>query len=634
MVEEPQVEGYDLGVAWRRRITRQLLIGVPLVLGWAIFAAKGPAWLVDRAKESTNACLERAYHAHGDPSGCRLGAGFALARHFPEVRERANEIERSFLQRRAEDWFDAVMASKPNVVRRDGAAAQLLHDVPDPERAAGYAAEAGAFGPLATVGRGANVWRRDSDPAFAALALGDIAGARAALARAGKGEPRDLVEAAALACLLGDRQRGLAMLRSAGEAARRGGYPDDAARVAAQHCGGSLDTVGFDPYVVSSTLDEEAVLARLFDPKVQVGRRAAVGTALLRDTTIYRSVAVAPLALAMSGTDEPTPHEALEAFAGPYRAAVPLDAIFDAGPWPVPAEIGDAYVEYMPPAWFEVAAARCAHVAARAPARFDAEDERLSADAAAHPRELLRAAARMLYQFSAGFDVRRGDRAAARRVLEQWRAFEPIDLRIAPLEIAAGDPAAALATCDAWRAAQQGTPSDAADDVEELNRTFALAALGRYAEAFAIAKKVEGQRGQWLVLAMALASGAPLDRLELEAGDADDKVTPARVLAAILQKQAVHELSYLRDEERAVLPAVLAAIARSAQVAGEDPEVVLDRDLAQDMPSRTIARARAEAARWRNDTASAQLWDKRAAAIESLFVDDDAVVLAGVAGLW
>lgn len=53
------------------------------------------------------------------------------------------------------------------------------------------------------------------------------------------------------------------MLRVEGETARRANRPDDALSVAAQHCGGTFDTVGFDPYGVSSTLAAEAVRARV-----------------------------------------------------------------------------------------------------------------------------------------------------------------------------------------------------------------------------------------------------------------------------------------------------------------------------------------------------------------------------------
>jgi hypothetical protein len=52
------------------------------------------------------------------------------------------------------------------------------------------------------------------------------------------------------------------------------------------------------------------------------------------------------------------------------------------------------------------------------------------------------------------------------------------------------------------------------------------------------------------------------------------------------------------------------------------------------MPSRTVALARVEAARWAKDDATAKKWQARADAIEKLFTDDHSVALAGIARLW
>ena len=60
-------------------------VGVPLVFGWGLFAAKGPAWLVDRGEKAVDDCLRAAANAHGDPSACKPGVGFGFGRLFPEV---------------------------------------------------------------------------------------------------------------------------------------------------------------------------------------------------------------------------------------------------------------------------------------------------------------------------------------------------------------------------------------------------------------------------------------------------------------------------------------------------------------------------------------------------------------------
>ena len=626
--------GDELGVGRRRRVTRQLLIGVPLVTAWAIFAVKGPAWLIERADKSSSECLDDAYAAKRDPSGCALGTGFAIARWFPEVREHAKAVERSFRQRRAERTFDFVMASKPSAAHRDAAAVQLVADSPVKVVAAAHAARAGVFGPLKETQAGSGLFSRDANPAFAAVALGDFGAARAALAH---GDPRgfEVVQLAALACLLGDHDRGQALLKLAAATREAEGTPDPDLRITAAHCGSTLASVGFDPVVTRSFLTDAAAVARLFDPKVQVGHRRSFATAMLRDSTILPSVAYAEVALAAGGDDEPSPLALLAAIRGESVRDVSLRVMFDVTPWPVPSTSSYEFMDYAPPAWFALAASRYAHAAEIAPAHIADERRELDETAAQHPRETLLDATKLMYEFEAGYLLRRGDRSGARGALDPWRALDPADFRRAPLETAAGDPAAALATCDAWQTAQRGDIDAEVARVVAINRVFALTAQGKHKEAFAIAKGLKGTVGEWLALATAISSGAPLDSLSLTAKESPNRVTPAALLSAIKAQQAVHDDGfYLDDDKRAVLPAVMVAIARAAQAAGEDPEVVLDQAFALHMPSRTVALARAEAARWRNDSAAAETWERRAASIASLYVNDDALVLAGVAGLW
>ncbi len=624
----------ELGLGRRRRITWQLLVGVPLVFGWGLFAVKGPAWLVKRGETGMKECLDAAAKAHGDPSGCRTGAGFTLGGLFPEERIRVREAEHDLLQRRAMLAFDHVIASKPDAARRDAAAVQLMHDAPDRASATEHAANAGAFAAVAKVDLGTSSIHGRLEPAFAAITLGDVATARAALAR---GEPAGwdgTVESAALACLLGERARGLALLRTAAAVRERlSGTPDSEVRITAQHCGGAVDTVGFDPYVVPSFHAVDTVCARLFDPKVQVGRRAAIGATLLRETTIFRAGVIGAFALVADGDQQASPVELLEAVASPLVHELDLDAMFGITPW-LQRPVSENTPDYVPPAWLELAASRYARAAQLAPAQLDPDKVEMSRDAAWAPREVLHAAAVLAYEFAAGYRLRRGDRAGARAALEQWRSLSPTDYRRAPLEVATGEPAAALATLDGWQAAQQGAADHQKRELADITRVFALAATGEYAKAHAIAKGLHGRAGSWLVLATAIASGAPLEGLLPKVAAKSDGASPETLLAAIEAKQPVGELGYLHLDDRAVLPAVMVVIAHAAKVAGQDPGVVLDKVFASQMPSRTIALARAEAARWRKDPAAAQLWQRRASAIEKLFVDDDAVVVAGIAGLW
>ncbi|MEO8844613.1 MAG: hypothetical protein ABI591_23935 [Kofleriaceae bacterium] len=552
------------------------------------------------------------------------------------MRSHAEDIEHDFVQRRAFLAFNHVMASKPNAARRDAAAVQMMHDASDPPRAVVDAATAGAFGPVAAADLGSSSIYGRLEPAFAAIAVGDLTAARAAIAR---GEPRGFdgtVQSASLACLLGERARGLALLRlAAAERERLSGTPDSEVRIAAQHCGGTVDNVGFDPYVVPSFGNFGAVVARLFDPAVEAGRRAAIGAILLRQSTIFRANWIAAFALAADGAREATPVELLEMIASPYAHDLELDGMFDVTPWSMwGADHDREFADYVPPPWLELAASRYAHAALLAPARLDPDEVEISEPAALAPRETLRAAAALAYQFAAGYRLRRGDRAGARSALEMWRALAPGDRRRAPLEVEVGDPAMALATLDAWHAAQHGAADPGLQELADFTRVFALAATGAYADAHALAKALHGRAASWLLLATAIASGAPVAGLLSKPAATGGDGSPESLLAAIEAKQPVNEVGYLGPEDRAALPAVMVVIAHAAQVAGQDPEVVLDRAFATQMPSRTIARARAEAARWRKDVAAARLWQTRAEAIEKLFVDDHAVVLAGIARLW
>jgi hypothetical protein len=133
------------------------------------------------------------------------------------------------------------------------------------------------------------------------------------------------------------------------------------------------------------------------------------------------------------------------------------------------------------------------------------------------------------------------------------------------------------------------------------------------------------------VLATAIHAKVPLDA-RLPLGEANGAV--ARWEVTIVQKKLTETLvdEYLDREIRMVLPAVIAVVHHAGSLVG-DPDVVVDRVFAVD-PGRTMALARAEAARWRGDAAAAATWQTRAAAIQTLMIDDRSVGLAAIAGVW
>ena len=129
------------------------------------------------------------------------------------------------------------------------------------------------------------------------------------------------------------------------------------------------------------------------------------------------------------------------------------------------------------------------------------------------------------------------------------------------------------------------------------------------------------------MLATAIAAKVPLETLDL--GDHE-----AAIWAKAIRDGTVPASFFFYEPyEDPVLPAVVFVLARVMAAKG-DPEPALDAMFARVHPSRTLALARAEAARWRGDAAAAKTWETRAAGLEKLLVDDHAAVLAGLAGLW
>ncbi len=610
----------ELGVATRRRMTSQLLIGVPLLVMTALIVAKLPPWLVKRAVETSDRCLSDARKRHAAPTSCTPGLAFSIARLSPTVRAEAREIGDDIARRQASIVFDNAMANHPNLVERDAAATRRLASAGD-DLALHQVADAGAFTPLADIDAS------DSDePAYAAVAIGDLVKARARLPRM---TPRGYDAArrtGALECLLGERERGLSFLRAAAESFERLVPLDSSARFAAQHCGGTFATLGFEPFVVEWYRANSALLSRAFDPKFQLGRRASIGRLLLRNIGNTQ----AALGLAAGSDFGPSPTELLDLIAGD-ETHIDLNAMFSVTPWEVGSTAGsDNFVDYAPPAWFERAAERYARAVERVAPLVDDRAARQAAKES--PRETLRAGAVFAYLRAAGYRIRRGDRPGARIALAHARALDPGALARAPLELAAGDPIAALATLDAWQQGRRDERDSRA--IADVNRILALEATGEHAKAHVVAKRLKGRAAEWLLLATALTSGAPLAGLVPGPTKEPEHSIAADMLAAIESKSGVGEIGYLSPDDMLVCPAVMVVIARAAEAAGDNAEVELDRVFASKMPSRTIALARAEAARWRNDPETAKRWQARADEIASLLVDDDAVVLAGIAGLW
>jgi hypothetical protein len=178
--------------------------------------------------------------------------------------------------------------------------------------------------------------------------------------------------------------------------------------------------------------------------------------------------------------------------------------------------------------------------------------------------------------------------------------------------------------------------------VLDLARTLIAMHERRWHDARAIAHKLQtsaslGNAARYLELAAAVLAkdGAPLPRLQVPHESGDPRVLWGDVFNATTDQRAsaryhMRTLS-LSTEAR---PAELLVLGRAVQKGSV--EVWLDRELwgGPAYGNFLLAmRARAEAARWRGDAGSAQLWNQRAARVEKLLHNPRRRLLAKIAGL-
>ena len=606
---------------------RQLLLGLGVVGLLALAVLKIPSCMVTHAKESARECFERLSKSQGDASSCRRDGWLALAKRLPHTRERAQELADSidgdirYAARRA------ALSPAATVADRQRAIAYASNTNRRADRSAaprelvrfGAFAEAAAIDPVADTST-------DHAPLFAALVLGDMARAKAIVQVA----PLTGEHIGALACLLGARERGLSALAAAEQ--RELGLA--AARVASVHCGGSPRTAEISLYF------EALTIARAYDPAFQSGRRGRLGRWLRRSRGAEKLAGNAILL----GAENLSPLEVLQTVAS--RDGV-LDA-FGATRWTIlrSRTYGNGAVDYVPVAWLDAAATRVVDALAKPPPKPPTDERRfdleIEPELANDPRATLQLAAARLYAQQAVFALRAARPAVARDAIAKLRALKPASIELAALELAAGEPALSLATIDRWAATSASPEPHVRDPFEKalptatvalVTRVLALAATGDHAAAYAAASTttVRDPLVDWLVLATAITSKTQLDKVKLHTSDRTGDA--AAWLSAFGTRRDMS--AFVPAAAEAVLPAVLVVFGHMATLEGGDPEAWLDAELLTDeLPSRAMLRARAEAARWRGDTEAAKRHDARADKIESLFVDDRAVALAGIARLW
>ena len=633
------------GVA-RRAWTQLVVAGLALSI-FVLSVERIPTWLLARAADRSFMCLEVARRGELEPARCQQRAWLAVPRWVPHTRAEAVALEASIHQQIAGVELEHATEGQPDRVARDRAAHAL-----GPKRAREIHL-AGAFEVAAALDVGAHRLLGGHWPALSALTLGDLEGTRARIVQGGFEHHHGVVAAGALACLVEERDRGLELLSSADRIWRAEvdvrGHAE--ARLAIAHCGGTVEDVGLEPTRVVLPWLVEAQLVRAYDPEFQVGRRGAFGRDLARTSWLSRAGVLGASVLA--ATEGSTPVELVAVAAGGNRArhwtggeVVSPHLVLSPGRY-----------DHVPPAWIEAAAERFEAAVAEVPEVIAVDDLRgLSSaygmtDAPLDPRGTLRDATFMLWRAAAVFRVRGGDRVGAASALARAQAIDvgALQLTLAPLQLALDDPAGALETLERWRAAHAERASADERALASFNLALARMSLGEHESAHSAALEAIEQLGrargletyvdgfEWLVAATAIASGRVNDSLPLREPNAEFPfVSPAswvEVIRTGTLGEALHQGYVDERATRAALVAEVYVVERAAASSG-DPEVAADAFFASLHPSRALARARAEAARWQGDDTRAERWRDRAETLERLMTDDHRVALAGLAGVW
>jgi hypothetical protein len=624
-----------------------LLGGVLLVVVASV--ERIPGWMLRRASDRATECIDAAREGGGDPLGCRQAAWFAVPAWTPHTRADALERRHRVDEQIAELELDQATTRRPDRERRDRAAhalatnpgrARLLHESGAFEIAAGLE--------LAGVTLDAGHW-----PALAALTMGDVDAARSRIVQGVFEHHRGAVAAGALACLLGEPEHGLGLLARADESWRGEvdvrGFAE--ARLAIAHCGGTGQEVGLEPSRVTLPWHIEAQLIRAYDPTFQAGRRGAFGRDLLSTTWLSRTGALGGSVLA--ATEELGPLELLAIAAGRDRLGQ-WNAVDILSPHLV---LAPGRYDYVPPAWIESAAARFEAAIDQVPqelSRPDLAGLPLVYELHAPPDDppgVLRDAAFVLWRLAAVFRARAGDRPGASAALARAVALEstPRRLTLAPVQLAIEDARGALSTLDAWDTEHGPAASSGEHAIASFNRALASMSLGDHPAAYEAARRavdlgaeVEGLDAyidgfEWLLVATAIATDRLDDPLPLREPSVEARfVAPASWAQAIRTGDPAEMLRWRFLDEgatRAALVAEVFVVERAGALVG-DPEVAADAFFSTMLPSRALARARAEAARWQGDDERARRWRDRAQVLERLMTDDHRIALAGLAGVW
>ena len=629
--------------AWfNRKLRRAILVFAVL----ALFLWKYPRWALHRAHDHYIACINALYdRGAGDPDTCRQSLLLAIPRLVPWARHDALQLASDIDYSVAEDTLKLAALRSLDAAARDSSARGLV------DRLGASPPPVPSFTPssrLCSAGAKAVLIERAGeigdavargDALVAAARLGDAA----ALARISALPPprdpkyRPPLAAGIAQCIAGNRAAGIQLIT-----AYNAGYIHD---TGSESRDAQLALAACKPTDVDKIEVDEARAPRLaFVAAACGGRLSPIGQSESIDSDAGASL------LIRATHNNATMDDVLGIISQRY-----IDELL-APPRPIlsPWSLLDSPMGWpSTPAWADESAAHLGDLAATAkprPRPRAATDEpdyfgRASQKAHENPAPYLRYG-QLLLELEAAYGwARRGQLDKARTAALSARALAhtadidpdaPI-LTIAALQLV-GEWDTSLREIDGLTA--RGASPDL-KGVLAIQRAVALAHQGKLDDAYAALDASihldldphTMDQLAWLRAALAIALDKPVDvALPKPPAKVDVLSTPTSALAywvaaASASPEAQAQVRWKSYEElsdfdvAAVLPAVYLVVGRTA--GHGDVELWLDALTGRTIDDpQAVASARAEAARWRGDTAAAKRWDDRLAAVRAIAKND------------
>ena len=634
----------------RRRPRWWRYFGIAAALALAVFAVgRFARWSVDHASERWHDCANTLFETgDGDARACAQSGWLVLPKLVPWTRADARQLASDIAGSVASDSLTIATVRDLDRTARDRAATELIaasSSEPFPDSFYSPGGRLHRLGALdALVAHGAELKSASElDLALTtAIELGDSAALKrlAAVPVPSGGVSWEAeLSIGAVKCALGDKAGGLAALGRA-EVGFHNGNPTLNYREA------EFAELACDP-------TRTVHLENYDDSLVGYVRAIAGGPAVPpRDEQLYGEGArLGGLELAhqVGGTRA--------ANYLPYIAQYGQLTLAPTPGWHTPwALLNAALDQPRAPAWADATATKLIELASAAKPVAKAHADDLDDPVAADPATYLRWAALVLELDAATGWARRGDVARSKAAANQAVALarDPGLVKLVP--DAPDLLVSALEVADDWAGAEQVLDVEGvaqADNVglRAIQRSLVLAHRGKLAEASAALDPAltasldttSTQLVRWLRAAFALGSnqqrGFTLPRAPI-------KITPSVESPAVLAywiaaatgdattQRHMRWASYNEDGDtfnlEPVLPAMFYVVGRAA--GNGDVELWLDAyTQAIIADPQALASARAEAARWRGDSAAAKRWDDRLAAQRALVHDDTSAFLLHLA---